>query len=72
MAIKHLLVSVHECEIYQTNVCCDFVIGLNYALSIFRKDSKLAGLELVTKFPAFYGNRRFITTRTSARHLSLS
>ena len=33
---------------------------------------KLTGLQLVKKFPAFYGTRRFITTLTSARHLSLS
>jgi hypothetical protein len=29
-------------------------------------------LQLVKKFPAFYGNRRFLTALTSARHLSLS
>jgi len=28
--------------------------------------------QLVNKFPAFYGTRRFITAFTSARHLSLS
>jgi len=33
---------------------------------------KLAGLQLVKKFPAFYGTRRFLTAHTSARHLSLS
>ena len=33
---------------------------------------KLTGLQLVKKFPAFYGTRRFITARTSVRHLSLS
>jgi hypothetical protein len=33
---------------------------------------KLIGLQLVKKFPAFYGNRSFITALTSARHLSLS
>jgi hypothetical protein len=32
----------------------------------------LTGLQLVQKFPAFYGTRRFITAFTSARHLSLS
>jgi len=32
---------------------------------------KLTGLQLVKKFPAFYGNRRFITAFTSARHLPL-
>jgi len=33
---------------------------------------KLTGSQLVKKFPAFYGTWRFITTFTSARHLSLS
>ena len=33
---------------------------------------KLTGLQLVKKFPTFYGTRRFITALTSARHLSLS
>ena len=33
---------------------------------------KLAGLQLVKKFPAFYGPRRFITAFTSFRHPSLS
>jgi hypothetical protein len=32
----------------------------------------LAGFQLVKKFPAFYGTRRFITAVASARHLSLS
>ena len=33
---------------------------------------KLTGLQLVRKFPAFYGTRRFITALTSVHHLSLS
>ena len=33
---------------------------------------KLASLQLVKKFPAFYGTRRFLTALTSACHLSLS
>ena len=33
---------------------------------------KLTGLQLVKKFPALYGTRKFITVFTSARHLSLS
>ena len=32
---------------------------------------KLAGLQLVKKFPAFHGTRGFITALTSVRHLSL-
>ena len=33
---------------------------------------KLTGSQLVNKFPAYYGTRRFITAFTSARHRSLS
>jgi hypothetical protein len=33
---------------------------------------KLTGSQLVKKFPAFYGHRRFITAFTSTRQLSLS
>jgi len=33
---------------------------------------QLTGLQLVKKFPAFHGNRRFIDALTSVRHLSLS
>ena len=33
---------------------------------------KLTGLQLVKKFPAFHGTRRFIIALTSIRHLSLS
>ena len=33
---------------------------------------KLTGLQLVKKFPAFYGTRRFITALTSVHYLSLS
>ena len=33
---------------------------------------KLTGLQLVKKFPAFHGTRRFITSLTSVRHPSLS
>ena len=33
---------------------------------------KLTGLQLVKKFPAFHGTRRFITALTSVRHLFLS
>ena len=33
---------------------------------------KVTGLQLVKKFPAFYGTQRFITAFTSAHHLSLS
>jgi len=32
---------------------------------------KLTGFQVVKKFPAFYGTRRFITAVTRARHMSL-
>jgi len=32
---------------------------------------KLTGFQLVKKFPAFYGTRKFITVLTSAHHLFL-
>ena len=34
--------------------------------------TKLTSFQLVKKFPAFYGTRRFITAFTSAHHLSIS
>jgi hypothetical protein len=33
---------------------------------------QLTGLQLVKKFPAFHGTRRFITALTSVRHMSVS
>jgi hypothetical protein len=46
---------------------------LTYLLTPWSRDlEKLTGLQLVKKFPAFYGTRMFITALTSARHLSLS
>jgi len=37
----------------------------------YRVLEKLTGLQLVKKFPAFHGTRRFITALTTVRHLSL-
>ena len=46
---------------------------LTYSLTPWcRVLEKLTGLQLVKKFPAFHGTRRFITALTSVRHLSLS
>ena len=46
---------------------------LTYVLTPWSKvlPEKLTGSQLVKKFPAVYGTRRFITAFTSARHLSL-
>ena len=53
-----------------------FVLGniLTYLLTPWSRVllEKLTGLQLVNKFPTFYGTRKFITAFTSARHLSLS
>jgi hypothetical protein len=47
---------------------------LNYLLTPWSRVllEKLTGLQLVKEFPAFYGNRRFVTAFTSALHMSLS
>ena len=49
-----------------------FIYHTIYLLTCRVLLEKLAGLQLVKKFPAFYGTRRFITTFTSFRHPSLS
>ena len=48
--------------------------ALNYLLTPWCRVflEQLTGLQLVKKFPAFHGTRRFITALTSVRHLSLS
>ena len=47
---------------------------LTYLLTPWRRVllEKLTALQLVKKFPAFHGTRRFIAALTSVRHLSLS
>ena len=53
---------------------CNTTYLLTYLLTPYSRVllEKLTGFQLVKKFPAFYGTRRFITALTSARHLSLS
>ena len=46
--------------------------SLTYLFTYLLLLEKLTGFQLVKKFPAIYGTRRFITAFTSARHLSLS
>jgi hypothetical protein len=52
---------------------CKNMIGFTYLLSPLNRVllEKLNGSQTVKKFPAFYGTRRFISTFTRARHLSL-
>ena len=59
----------------QRDTCINVHTGINvhtYLLTPWCRVllEKLTGLQLVKKFPAFHGTRRFITALTSARHLS--
>ena len=55
-------------------LCVLFIEVLAYLLTPWSGVllEKLTGLQLVKKFPAFYGTREFITALPSACHLSLS
>jgi len=55
---------------WPTGGCCAIVNLLTPWSRVLLE--KLTGLQLVKKFPAFYGTRWFITPLTSARQLSLS
>jgi hypothetical protein len=59
------------CRLY---VCYILICLLTYLLTLWSRVllEKLTGSQLIKKFSAFYGTRRFITKFTSARHLSLS
>jgi len=56
------------------NSSAHFTYLLTYLLTPYSRVllEKLTVPQLVKKFPAFHGTRRFITALTSARHLSLS
>jgi hypothetical protein len=63
----------HVCAVYATyNKLLTYL--LTYLLIPWCRVllEKLTLLQLVKKFPAFYGTQRFITALTSVRHLSLS
>ena len=49
---------------------CMYIYLLTARCRVFLE--KLTGLQLVKKFPAFHGTRKFITAFTRVRHLSLS
>jgi len=74
-----------HCLVVNTRICtavgvpCDFnnrqrLFPYTYLLTPWSRVllEMLTGSQLLKKFPAFYGTRRFITAYTSARHLSLS
>jgi hypothetical protein len=65
----------HRLNISTTGTTCDPAhYLLTYLLTQWSTVllEKLTGLQLVKKFPALYGTRRFITAFTGARHLSLT
>ena len=54
------------------NARCTYRVLKEMILTYLLHGAELTGLQLVKKFPAFHGTRRFITALTSVRHLSLS
>jgi hypothetical protein len=68
-AQPHDSISIHHLqEVFYYVLLNYFTYLLHGAILL----EKLTGLQLVKRFPAFYGTRMFITAFTSARHLSLS
>ena len=64
-----------RCELYFLIICSVttriiFIARGQYLLTPWSRVllQKLTGFQLVKKFPAFYGTRRFITAAASARH----
>jgi len=66
---KHHLLSVRSKHIRQHPVLTHIYLPTPWSRVLLEK---LTGFQIVTRFPAFYGTRKFITASTSARHLSLS
>jgi hypothetical protein len=57
-------------KFYQASLIITIIIILTPWSTVLLE--KLTGSQIVKKFPAFYGTRKFITAFTSARQLSLS
>jgi len=64
----------YRCMVYRYGYYCNIGRAGLYLLPSWSSVllEKLTGFQLVKKFPAFYGTRRFITAFTSARQLFLS
>jgi len=58
----------HNVDVISSTAIITLIYFLHGAVLL----QKLIGLQLVKKFPAFHGTRRFITALISVRHLSLS
>ena len=61
--------NVSRCTVLWMSICIYIYLLTPWCRVLLEK---LTGLQLVKKFPAFHGTRRFITALTSVRHLSLS
>ena len=79
---SHVILNELKCQNAQTTITWKADITTNAFISYEMKETthsltpwsrflleKLTSLQLVKKFPAFYGTRRFITAFTSAHHL---
>ena len=69
LLLLSILMTVNDLECFASNESL-----LTYLLTPWCRvlPEQLTGLQLVKKFPAFHGTRRFITALTSVRHRSLS
>jgi len=69
---KPLAARQDKVTVWARHAMCESALthSLTPCSTVLRK--KLTGLQLVKKLPAFYGTWMFITTFTSAHHLSLS
>ena len=69
------LAILKELVVFSIHAACmpDYLVRV-YILGAWNRVllEKLIVSQLVKKFPAFYGTRRFVTAITGARHLSLS
>ena len=65
---------VNKCCVHVGIPICQYVYIDTFFLTPWCRVllEKLTGLQLVKKFPAFHGTRRFITALTSVRQLSVS
>jgi len=74
MEPKNMKISYTKQLYKQQTADFSYIYLLTYLLTPWCRAllEKLTGLQLVKKFPAFHGTRRFITALTRVRHLSLS
>jgi hypothetical protein len=73
-SLNFILALTQRCFYVTVLNICEIGFNCSYILTPWGRVllEKLTGFQIVKDFPTFYGTRRFITTFTSARHLSLS